>query len=81
MNNIDNKELRQQVYDAISRAGMRHYRESKENVLEKGKIFTRANKNVELIEILKDIEGLNLSADKFCGFSNGILFTIKKSMY
>ena len=75
---MDNKELRQQVYDAINRAGLRSYRESLESVLEKGIIFTKAQRIQEIIDVVKDVDGLSLTGERFFGFSNGILFTIKK---
>ena len=78
---MDNKELRQQVYDAINRAGLRSYRESLESVLEKGIIFTKAQRIQEIIDVVKDIDGLSLTGERFFGFSNGILFTIKKCWF
>lgn len=71
------KELRQEVYDAVKYAGLLN-EDSLESVLENGQIFTKAYSIGELDEVLEDIDGLSRTADRFSGFMNGILFTIKQ---
>lgn len=70
------QELRQEVYNVVKSAGLSNG-DSLESVLENGQIFTNAHTFSEVDEALKDIEGLSRTTDRFSGFINGILFTIK----
>lgn len=69
------KELRQKVLNAIKEAGL--LKCEYDGVIETGQVFTSARTIKELEEVLEDIKGLSLTTERFSGFMNGILFTIK----
>lgn len=71
------KSLNERVFDELKKANLIHEQEKFDNVIEKGIVFTNAMRNQEIIDALSEIEDVSLIPERFSGFMNGIVFTIK----
>lgn len=75
------KSLAEKVFVALKNANLVSYSETLKDVKEKGMVFTTAYTNQQIIDALSDIENLSLLGERFGGYANGIVFTIKPSFY